>query len=407
MIEWKCKLTNLTITPTMKSISKNQSFFNSEKELSEYLLKNVSDSLKQAIKVTVSMMVKEEMKSIREELSEKLSFNGYYQRNLVSTAGKIEGIDIPRFRERPMGGLDLKSMEIFEKEKEGFHDLIAEMHRNGVSQGKITKIAKNCFGIRLSKQRIGYVHNQLAEQEEFRINNEAITDEFEYLYLDGIWVKCKNFGLNENNQAVLLCALGVQADGQRKIIGFKFAFKEDYESWHEFLLSLKDRGLKSERLDCIISDDGTGLSSALSHLFPDIPHQSCIAHKMRNVIVRASPKNKTAIAEGLKGIYAAETEEEAKKKARSFMKEWYVKEEKAVRTFNFNFDKTLVYFNFPKDKWKQIRTSNVLEREFREVRRRIKVFDSSFNSPTSCKNYAGSIFSYLNDNYPEHLHSKS
>lgn len=390
----------------MKSISKNPSFINSEKELSEYMLRNVSDSLKQAIKVTVSMMVKEEMRNIREELNEKLSFNGYYQRNLISTAGKVE-VDMPRFREKPSSDLDLKSAQVFENEKDGFFKLIAEMHRTGISQRKIAKIAKECFGIKLSKSRIGNVHRELAEEEEFKINSETIADNFEYLYLDGIWVKCKNFGLNDNNQAVLLCALGVQADGRRKIVGFKLAFKEDYESWHNFLLSLKERGLKPKSLNCIISDDGTGLASALSHLFSNIPHQSCVAHKMRNTISRTSHRNKAAVAEALREVYAAETKEEAHKRAQTFMKKWYVKEEKAVKTLSFNFDKTLIYFDFPPEKWKQIRTSNILEREFREVRRRIKTFDHSFSSVASCKNYAGSIFSYLNDNYPERLHTKS
>lgn len=390
----------------MKSISKNQSFYNSEKELSEYMLKNVSDSLKQAIKVTVSMMVKEEMKGIREELSEKLSFNGYYQRNLISTAGKVE-VDMPRFREKPSGDLNLKSTQVFENEKDSFFKLITTMHRTGVSQRKIAKIAQDCFGVKLSKNRIGYVHRELAKQEEFKINNAKIKDNFKYLLLDGIWVKCKNFGLNEGNNAVLLCALGIDKENKRKIIGFKFSFQEDYENWHTFLLSLKERGLKSESLDCIISDDGAGLASALSHLLPNVPHQSCIAHKMRNTISKTSHKNKAAVAEDVKKIYETESKEESEKRAQEFMKKWYVKEEKAVRTLSFNFKKTLIYFNFPKDKWKQIRTSNVLEREFREVRRRIKVFDSSFNDAKSCNNYASSIFSYLNDNYPERLHTKS
>ena len=390
----------------MKSISKNQSLINSEKELSEYMLKNVSDSLKQAIKVTVSLMVKEEMKNVREELSEKLSFNGYYQRNLISTAGKVK-VDMPRFREKPSSSLDLKSTQVFENEKDGFLKLIAEMHRTGISQRKIARLAKECFGIKLSSNRIGNVHRELAKEEVLKINSTEIEDDFQYLLLDGIWVKCKNFGLNDNNQAVLLCALGVKADGKRKIIGFKFAFNEDYESWHSFLLSLKERGLKSERLNCIISDDGTGLSSALSHLFPNIPHQSCIAHKMRSVISKTSHKNKAAVAQDVKTIYVSETKEEAEKRAQEFMKKWYAGEEKAVRTLSFNFKKTLIYFDFPPEKWKQVRTSNILEREFREVRRRIKTFDNSFNNAASCNNYAGSIFSYLNDNYPERLHTKS
>lgn len=390
----------------MTNKAKNAPFFNGDKELADYLLKNASDSLKQAIKVTVSFMVKEEMEGIRREMNEKLSFNGYYQRNLISAAGKINDIDIPRFREMPHSTLNLKSTGAFESEKENFLNIIAEMHRTGESQRKIERLAKNCFGIAISKNRIGQVHRELAEEEEFKINNESITDEFEYLLVDGIWVRCKNFGLKDGNKAVLLCSLGINKEGKRKLIGFQFSFAEDYESWHKFLLNLKERGLKSGGLDCIISDDCGALAQALFQLFPKIKHQVCIVHKLRNVIGKTSHKHKAALSKDVKMIYRAESKEEAQKRAEEFAKRWYVKEEKAVGSLRYNFEKTLTYFDFAKDIWKKIRTTNILEREFGEVRRRIKVFDNSFNDPTSCKNYAGSIFSYLNNFYPERLHTK-
>lgn len=391
----------------MNSKAKNSPMFNNEKDLANYMLKNVSDSLKQAIKTTVSLMVKEEMEQIRKEVDEKLSFNGYYQRNLTSMIGKVSEINIPRFREKPMNQLELKSTNVFETEKENFFNLVAEMHRVGISQRKIKRLAKESFGITISNTRVGTVHRELAQREEFQINSQAISEEFEYLLIDGIWIKCKNFGRKENNKAVLLCALGITREGKRKIIGFKFSLAEDYDTWNEFLLSLKERGLTSKGLKVVVSDDGSGLSSVLAQLFPKVKHQICITHKMRNVIGKTSHKHKASVAEGLKEIYACRTREEAKKKADEFARRWYVKEEKAVRSFHRSFEKTLTYFDFPAEKWKQIRTNNILEREFREVRRRIKVFDNSFNDSQSCNRYGNSIFSYLNKYYPEHLHSKS
>ena len=141
---------------------------------------------------------------------------------MISAAGKISDINIPRFRETPNNELNLKSTDIFESEKENFLNIIAEMHRTGVSQRKIERLAKNCFGITINKNRIGQVHRELAEQEEFKINNEPIADEFEYLLVDGIWVKCKNFGMRDSNKAVLLCSLGITKEGKRKLIGFQF-----------------------------------------------------------------------------------------------------------------------------------------------------------------------------------------
>lgn len=374
--------------------------FNSDKELADFLMSNFTDSLKQAIKVTVSTMVKQEMEQLRKEVNEKLSFNGYYQRNMISGLGKIENIDIPRFREKSISDLPVESLKVFETEKDKFLNLVAEMHRLGISQRKVKKICETCFNIPISKNRVGLVHQELAEQESFKINSQTINEEFEYLLFDGIWVKVKTFGLSNSNKTVLLCALGITKEGKRRIIGFQSSDKEDFDNWSAFIESLKERGLDGKYLKLAITDDNGGLVKALNHLFPKVSLQVCVAHKMRNVISAARHKNKRGVAEDLKPVYQAKTKEEAVIKMKTFAKKWYVAEPKAVESLRFDFEKTLTYLSFPQDIWKKIRTTNILEREFREVRRRIKVFDNSFNSEESLNTYGNSIFNYLNNNYP-------
>ena len=121
--------------------------FNSDQELSDFLLSNLTDSLKQSIKLTVSIMVKAEMENLRKEVSEKLSFNGYYERNMLSGLGKIQDINIPRFREQPVSELGLKSLGVFDQEKDRFLKLVAEMHRLGVSTRKVDQICRSVFGV--------------------------------------------------------------------------------------------------------------------------------------------------------------------------------------------------------------------------------------------------------------------
>lgn len=374
--------------------------FNNDKELSDFLLSNVTDSLKQSIKVTVSIMVKAEMENLRKEVKEHLSFNGYYDRNMLSTLGKIEGIQIPRWRQTPPIGQNLKSFSVFDQQKQQFEQLVAEMHRLGVSDRKVEHLCKTVFGASLNKNRVSIIHKELAEQESLQINSQPITDEFEYVLWDGIWVKAKSFGLKNNNKSVLLCALGVKADGSRKIIGFAPADNESYESWHALILNIKQRGFKPDGLKLNITDDCGGLQSALNHLFPSVPVQGCIVHKMRNALVKTKHKNKEAVGADLSNIYAAETKGEALERFKAFAKKWYVAEPVAVESLRFNFERTLTYYDFPKELWRKIRTNNILEREFREVRRRIKVFDSSFNSTDSLTRYGNSIFNYLNNYYP-------
>jgi len=389
------------------SINKRHLNFGSDKELCDFLLGNLTETLRQSIRTVVKIMIKEEMENLRKEVDEKLSFNGYYQRNMLSSAGKVD-IAVPRFRETPMESFPLKSMGIFSQEKDNFLRIIAEMHRLGISQRKVKQLCQTCFGVRVSKTRVGKVHRELADQEEMRINSQPLADEFEYLLVDGIWAKMKNYGLNGDNKTAMLCALGIKPDGERKIIGFKLAFREDYGHWRELLLNLKSRGLLGKNLSLIIADDNAGLSAAAASIFPKVRVQTCVVHKMRNVIKNTSWKNKPALVEDLKHVYQAESKQEANARVDKFARRWYAAEEKAVRSLRFNFEKTLTYLDFPRQIWKKIRTTNILEREFREVRRRIKVFDNSFNGPESFNNYFDSIFSYLNEHYPaNHLHTKS
>lgn len=391
----------------MTSKPKSVPVFNSDKELASFLEQNLTETLKQAIRVTVNIMIKEEMTQLRNDVEEKLSFNGAYNRHLISPMGKIADIPVPRFREKPHEQLNLNSTHVFEQEKARMYQLIAEMHRVGVSQRKVRRLAKTCFGLTLSANKVGAIHAELAEQEALQINQHPLTDEFDYLLIDAVWVTCKSFGLRDNNKVALLCALGITPQGKRKIIGFTVAYAESTESWTSFVVSLKERGLLGQELKLIMSDDHSALTAAVDQVYPTVPVQICITHKMRNVLQKTSHQHKPALAEDLKQVYTAETKEQGLEYMKTFVKHWYVREEQATRSLQFDFERTLTYLSFPKHTWSHIRTTNILEREFREVRRRIKVFDSSFNDTDSLNRYATTTFDYLNTYYPATLHTKA
>lgn len=374
--------------------------FNSDEELQKFLTQSFTESFKQAIKVTVKIMVKTEMEQFRKEAEQKLSFNGCYGRDMITGFGKIVDVPVPRFRELNQGALPLQTMNVFTDEKEKFLRLVGQMHELGISTRKIEKLCKTSFGITISKNKVSLVHKELAEHEELQINSQPLADEFEYIILDGIWVHCKTYGTTDGNEMSMLCALGITAAGERKIIGFRSASAENEEEWSKLLADLKKRGLAGASLKLAIADDNGGLAAALEQYYPTVPTQICIVHKMRNVMSKSSHTNRAAITADLKYIYAATTTDEATARMKVFAKKWYLHEEKAVNSLRFHFEKTITYLLFPEPMWKKIRTSNILEREFREVRRRIAVFDNSFNSEQSLLNYGNTIFNYLNSSYP-------
>lgn len=386
--------------PTQRNHNKMRKLavFPEDSQLQKFLEVNFTESLKQMIKVTVNTLVKTEMEKLRQELGEKLYFNGTYGRNMTSSFGRVEDIPIPRFRQSP-AGIELQSLSVFEAEQAKFARLVEQMHLLGISQRKIKHLAQGCFGITLSTTKVGAIYKELAEKESVNINQKPLDDQWEYLLLDGIWEKTKGYGWDDN-ASVLLCALGIKPDGSRQILAFDLTREESSQSWKQLLISLKQRGLTGANLKLIIADDHAGIKAAVDTIYPNIPLQNCIIHKMRNVLRKTSYKTKAQVAEDLKAIYASTTKEEATNKAKATVKKWYLTEPKAMEALRFNFELTLTYLDFPQDQWKKLRTTNILEREFRELRRRMKVFDSTFQNQQSGERYANTIINYLNQNYP-------
>jgi putative transposase len=339
---------------------------------------------------------------IRDSLSQSsqasLSFNGTYGRQLISPFGKIEDVPIPRFRE----GFDAappQTLSRFDDEKSRTWELLRDMHLLGISQRKVKHLAKKHLGLRISTTAIKKATHELVMHESSQINTQPLGDDYEYLYMDGIWEKVKGGGWDDT-KAVVLCVLGVKANGDRQIIGFSLARAEDESSWLELLQNLKQRGLTGDTLSLITMDDSAGAKAAIERVYPNVLIQNCLVHKLRNVMRKSSHKNRAAITQDLKAITNASSPDEATKAAKDIVKKWYVQERSAMNSLKHNFEYCLTYFQFPEETWKRIRSTNILAREFREVRRRTKVNDHSFNDPESARRYHEGIFQYLNQHYP-------
>jgi putative transposase len=374
--------------------------FDDEKDLLQFLERSLTDNLKQFIRVSISTLVKAEMEQIRSSLQAESQshFNGYYNRQLVSPFGKIENIPIPRFRDG-FGSHPPVTLDGFDDEKNRTWQLLQDMHLLGISQRKVKHLANKHLGLKISTSAIKEAIHGLVMDESIQINNQLLNDEYEYLFMDGLWEKVKGGGW-DNTKAVVLCVLGVKTDGSRKLIGFALARAEDENSWRELLENIKQRGLTGNALSLITMDDSAGAKSAIDKIYPNVPIQNCLVHKLRSVQSKTSYRHKVAVTEDLKTITNASSPDEAMVAAKAIVKKWYVKEEKAMNSLKHNFEYCLTYFQFPKEDWKKIRTTNLIEREFREVRRRTKVNDHSFNDFESARRYHEGIFQYLNSNYP-------
>ena len=147
---------------------------------------------------------------------------------------------------------------------------LVEMYLAGVSVRRVEDITEALWGSRVSAGTVSKLNQKVYERiEEWR--SRELLMSYPYVYLDGIYLK-RNWGGSYENVAVLV-AMAVNSDGQREVIGAAEGMKEDKESWLNFLVGLKSRGLTGTQL--FIGDKSLGLLEAVNTVYPDAKYQRC------------------------------------------------------------------------------------------------------------------------------------
>jgi putative transposase len=275
-------------------------------------------------------------------------------------------LKVPRLRSLPF---ETQIIERYRRRESSVEEAMIEMYLAGVSVRRVEDITEALWGTRVSPSTVSELNQKIYDHIEVW-RNQPIEGEYPYVYLDGIWLK-RSWG-GEVKKVAVLVAIGVDADGNRVILGVCEGTKEDLESWRNFLRHLKDRGLRGVRL--VISDKCLGLVEALGEFFPEASWQRCVVHWYRNVFT-VVPKGKVkGVAAMLKAIHAQEDREAARKKAVDVVAKLEgMKLAKAAAIVREGVEETLSYMAFPSEHWRQIRTNNPLERIMREIRRRTRV----------------------------------
>ena len=321
--------------------------------------------------------------------------NGTYKRNLTTRFGAIDDLLVPRFRE---GALLHSLFAPYQQRTEDVDKALGTLFLNGISTHKLKGIAEQLTGRSVSAQTVSSIV-QKTDQELEQYRTKAIEDKYEYLFLDGIYDKVREIGLERK---VLLCALGVTKEGKKEILSFRLVDAESEANWTEFLIDLKNRGLKGNLLRLITTDGNPGLRATLKRLFPYKRHQRCIWHKMNNVQGRTKKRNRRSLMGECKMIFAAPSRGEAIHRFKTWKKHWEIEEPSAVKCLEKDLRECLTYFDLPNEHWKRIRTTNILERSFREIRRRTRPMGGTFVNPASAERIYHNVFGLLNNNWKNH-----
>jgi putative transposase len=228
-----------------------------------------------------------------------------------------------------------------------------------ISGGTVSKIAKSI------------------NEEVNKWLNKKIEDKYEIILLDGVYLKLRS-PINSKRRVVLV-AYGIDRDGIGEVIGYKVAsYGESEQAWSNFINELYHRGLEGKELKLCVIDGNAGLKNGIELVWPKARIQRCWVHKMRNIINYFPYRYREEVSNDLRRIYEAKSKTEALNGFKEFKNKWFRLCVKGTNCLEKDLDDMVVYFEVLnelsiKDKGnliKWIKTTNRIERVFREVRRR-------------------------------------
>ncbi|MBU3911955.1 MAG: IS256 family transposase [Candidatus Omnitrophica bacterium] len=326
--------------------------------------------------------------------------NGYYYRNLDTELGPIDDLKIPR---RRLGLFKTKVFELYQRRQKAVNEAICNVFLSGVSTRDVSAAIKPLLETTFSASCVSRITKNLnSKVKEF--HKRKLLDEYQFLFLDGITLSVKS-SLKAVKKLVLV-AYGITIFGKKDLISFRIASSESQSSWEAFLNDLYTRGLKGDNLKLIITDGCKGLHAALDIVYAYTKRQHCWVHKLRNVAKTLRKSDEKQVLSEAKKIYKAKTKREAVRLFRLWKNHWYKLYPKAVNCIEKDLDELLSFLEIPiPEKYKalirkRIRTTNVIERSFREVRRRIRPM-SCFTNQDSVNRIIYAIFTRLNNKWED------
>ncbi len=301
--------------------------------------------------------------------------NGYYTRDLVTSTGRLEDINVPRDRE---GQFHTQAFERYSRYEPHIAEGLTQMFVAGTSTHKVGEVAHTLMGVAPSASTISRLNQSLTQQfEEWR--QRPLHEHWRILYLDGV-----HFSIRHGEKAdstIILTALGVDLAGNKEVLALRACAEEDKEGWTCLLQDLRARG--ATHIDLIVTDGHDGLLAAVSQLFAATPRQRCLVHKQHNVLNAIPRRERGAVQAELVGIWEQPSKQEALVQLAAFKAKYSKRYPEAVRSLAEEEEKTLTFYEFPQAMHQHTQTTNAIESLFSNVRQRTDQIDV-FTTEDSC-----------------------
>ncbi|MGW5666397.1 IS256 family transposase [Micromonospora sp. NPDC003776] len=294
------------------------------------------------------------------------SRNGYRQREWDTRAGTID-LAIPKLRQGSYFPDWLLTHR--RRAEQALVSVVATSYLLGVSTRRVEKLVEQ-LGIRqLSKSQVSEMAAHLDAQVQAFRNRPLDSEHYTFVWMDALTMKVREAGRTVNVHALI--AVGVNADGQREVLGLDVASDEDGAGWLAFLRSLTARGLTGVRL--VISDAHAGLVAAIGAALPGASWQRCRTHYLRNLLTKVPKSAQPWIATLVRTIFDQPDADAVHAQFQRVVATIEAKFPAAAEHLDAARDDLLAFTGFPREIWRQIWSNNPQERLNKEIRRRTDV----------------------------------
>lgn len=310
-----------------------------------------------------------------ERSAERLGYrSGYYRRGLVTRVGQLE-LRVPQDRQ---GHFSTAVFERYQRSEKALVAALAEMYVQGVSTRKVKAITEELCGHTFGADSISQINKKL-DGELQRWAQRPLDEEYPYLIVDARYEKVREDGVIRSR--AVLVALGINWEGRRRVLAVELAQRESTNSWKDFLVALKARGLTGVLL--AISDDHPGLKKAIAEVLPEAAWQRCYVHFLRNALdYRPRKANDDCLLE-LRWLYDRRDLEEARRDLAAWLARWQERYPKLCLWVEANIEETFTFYRRPREHHKHLKSTNLLERLNEELKRRTHVI-RIFPNEASC-----------------------
>jgi putative transposase len=283
----------------------------------------------------------------------------------VTRFGTIR-LRIARTREKSYLPVGLKRLQ---RRAEEVSLLIRDAFLRGFSTRQVGRVVATISCETVSALSVWLLTSDL-DEAVLEFHQARLRDDYVYLFLDGVSLRVRR--PTGRKQVQMLVAYGIRQDGSRHLLAFLRSQGEGQADWEALLEDLYRRGLEGRALQLILTDGCAGLAAAIRTVYPRVRHQRCWVHKMRNILEKARKCDYDQVKAGAQAIYRAQSRVQAEAAFRSFRARWQRAYPSTVKRLGRDLPELLSFFAFPRHLWRKLRTTNVIERCFVEVRRRTR-----------------------------------